>query len=931
MRRFLRDAGAPLAIALLTGALLLFALLYQREAALKAGEEQTDSLSRVIAEQTSRTLQSADQTLRLAIVRVEALRQAGRLDEASAREVLRAELRDVRFLRALWVVDDQGRIVLDTDEGNIGLSVADRPYFQVYRGTPATEFHIGPALRSRTKGTWMVTVSRPIRDARGTVRQVVVGALEPPYFEHLWRGIDLGPGGAVGLYHRNGQLLARSPQDERVRGRDYSRLAVFNEYLPRSPHGTFLRQSGFDGVLRVFAYRQLPTYPDLVVVVGAGYREMLAPWRRFATLTATVWAAAVLIAIALTVQLRRQARSREQSEQRFRQLAHAMPQVVFIADARGAVLFVNQRWVEVTGAAPEEALGGRWRDWVHPDDREAMVERLRQGLATGQELQVEHRLRCRDGRYRWQLLRGVPVQEDDRQAVSWMGTATDIDALKQAQQRLHDQAEQLRIAGRLARMGGWRADLLTRRVALTEEAAAILDLPPDSAPGLEELVAMLVPESVDATLAALARCSEQGESFDLEVEMVTPAGRYVWIRSIGEAIRNAEGRVVAVQGAQQDITLRVLMMEEIRGLNASLEERIVQRTGELARQEALFRTLAEQAPLPFWTVDPRGQITFLSRAWYELAGGKPPDWHGSDWLRLVHPDDVLPLQQNWVRSAATGEPFTGTRRIRARDGMYHTTTYRAVPVRDPQGGILFWVGVDTDITDLMANQAALRLANKQLESFSYSVSHDLQSPLQRVASYARLLQQELAQLPDGRAQHYLARIQANADTMSQLIEGLLALAHVSEVDIIRTAVNLSELATEILQRLQGEHPQRGMQWHVEPGLAVIGDARLLRSVMENLLGNAWKFTSRRAEGRIEVGGARERGEYFVRDNGCGFDMAYADRLFGTFQRLHDPGEFPGTGIGLATVARAISRQGGRIWAEAAPGRGATFFFTLPPA
>lgn len=931
MRRSLRDAGAVLAIALLTGALLLFALLYQREAAVKAGEEQADSLSRVIAEQTSRTLQSADQTLRLAAVRVEALRQAGRLDEASGREVLRAELQDVRFLRALWVVDDQGRVVLDTDEGNVGLSLADRPYFQVYRGAPATEFHIGPALRSRTKGTWMVTVSRPIRDARGAIRQIVVGALEPHYFEHLWRGIDPGPSGAVGLYHRNGQLLARSPVDERVRGGDYSRMAIFNEYLPRSPHGTFLRQSGFDGVLRMLAYRQLPTYPDLIVVVGAGYRETLAPWRRFATLTGAVWAAAVLVALALTVQLRRQERGREQSERRFRQLAHAMPQIVFIADTRGSVGFVNQRWVEVTGATPEEALGGRWRDWVHPDDREAMVERLRQGLATRQELQVEHRLRCRDGHYRWQLLRGVPVQEDGRQAVSWMGTATDIDALKQAQQRLHDQAEQLRIAGRLARMGGWRADLVTQRVALTEEAAAILDLPPDSEPPLQELVAMLAPESAEAALAALARCSEHGESFDLEVEMVTPTGRFVWIRTIGEAIRNADGRVLAVQGAQQDITLRVLMMEEIRGLNASLEERIAQRTGELARQEALFRTLAEQAPLPFWTVDPRGQITFLSRAWYELAGGKPPDWHGSAWLQLVHPDDVLPLQQNWVRSAATGEPFTGTRRIRARDGMYHTTTYRAVPVRDAQGGILFWVGVDTDITDLMANQAALRLANEQLEAFSYSVSHDLQSPLQRVASYARLLQQELAQAPDGRAQHYLARIQANTDTMSQLIEGLLALAHVSEVDIIRTVVNLSELATEILQRLQGEHPQRGMQWRVEPGLAVIGDARLLRSVMENLLGNAWKFTSGRAEGRIEVGGSRERGEYFVRDNGCGFDMAYADRLFGTFQRLHDADEFPGTGIGLATVARAVLRLGGRIRAEAAPGRGATFFFTLPPA
>jgi light-regulated signal transduction histidine kinase (bacteriophytochrome) len=241
------------------------------------------------------------------------------------------------------------------------------------------------------------------------------------------------------------------------------------------------------------------------------------------------------------------------------------------------------------------------------------------------------------------------------------------------------------------------------------------------------------------------------------------------------------------------------------------------------------------------------------------------------------------------------------------------------------------VGTDTDITDLMANQEALRLANRQLEAFSYSVSHDLQSPLQRVASYARLLRDELAPAPEGRAQHYLARIQANADEMAQLIEGLLALAHVSELEIIRTPLNLSDMATEILQRLQAEHPQRQVQWRVDPGLAAVGDVRLVRSVLENLLGNAWKFSARSPRADLHVGGGGEPGVFYVQDNGAGFDMAYADRLFGTFQRLHSPDEFPGTGIGLATVARAVSRHGGRVWAQSAPGEGATFFFTLPQA
>lgn len=929
MRRPLRDVAAVLAIALLTGALLAGALLYQREAALRAGQALTDSISRVISEQTVRTMQSVDQALQLAIVRLEMLEQGGRLNEQSARPVLRAQLGSFPFLRALWVLDPQGTVVLDSDEGNIGKSMADREYFQAYARDPARDFFIGPVQRSRITGTWMMSVARPMRHADGSLRGILVGAVEPPYFEQLWRGIDLGHNGAIMLYHRNGQLLARSPNDERLRG-TLAGGPLFAEYLPSAPEGTYLRESSIDGVLRVVAYRQLQPYPDLVVAVGSDHGEILEPWRQFASLTGAVWLAAVAVAMALTVQLRRQSRRREHNEMRFQQLAHAMPQIVFSADARGSVQFVNRRWQEVTGHGEERALGARWQEQVHPADRALMVERLARSTARGEEVQHEHRLRYRDGSYRWQLLRAVPVRQEFGE-LSWFGTATDIDELKGAQERLREQAEQLRMAGRLTRMGHWRADLATQRVRFSEEAAATLDLPPDADPTMQELFAMFAPASLPIGLRALNESVEKGVPFDLEVEMITATGRHVWVRSLGEPVFDAAGHVVSLQGAQQDITLRMLMMEEIRCLNAGLEERIAERTGQLSRQEALFRTLAEQAPLPFWTVDTSGRITFLSHAWYEMAGGAPPEWHGFDWMELLHPDDMAAVTGNWRQSVASGEPYAGMRRIRARDGSYHTTSYRAVPVRDERGEILFWVGVDSDITDLMANQEALRLANEQLESFSYSVSHDLQSPLQRIGSFARLLQQELAPLPEGRAQHYLARIQANADTMAQLIEGLLALAHVSEVAIIRAVVNMSDMATEILQRLQAEQPQRSVSWRVEPGLAVMGDVRLMRSVLENLIGNAWKFSSRQPHAQITVGGSRERGEYFVRDNGGGFDMAYADRLFGTFQRLHAPEEFPGTGIGLATVARAIVRQGGRVWVRSAPGEGATFYFTLPPA
>jgi PAS domain S-box-containing protein len=919
-----------LAIALLTGALLLAALAYLRTAALRGGEQLTASFSRVISEQTARTLQAADQALELTIVRLQALRDTGRLDEASGRAALAAELEELPFLRSLWVVDADGRIALNSNDAGVGTEVQDRSYFDVYRRNPATQFFIGPLFRSRISGAWMMAVSRPVRNADGSVREVVVAGLDPSYFEQLWHDVDLGADGAVGLYHRSGQLLMRSPPNHALIGGDFSRLAVFSEYLQHAPDGSFVRESAIDGVVRLIAYRQLRAYPELVVAVGSGYGALLASWRRFALLTGAVWGAAVLVAVGLTVQLRRHARSREQTEQRFEQLAQAMPQMVFTADAQARVQFMNQRWVEVTGRPVQDSHGTGWQQLVHADDLPATLAAIGEGVRTREEVQHEYRMRYRDGGYRWQLLRAVPVVSR-RGGASWLGAVTDIDALRRAQDRLREQAEQLHVASRLTRMGHWRIDLPADRVVLSDEAAAIMDLPPGATPSLEEILATIDPQSVAAVAEAVQGGIERGQPFDVETRLVTGTGRHVWLRSVGEPVRDAAGKVVALEGAQQDITLRVLMMEEIRRLNASLEGRIAERTAQLARQEALFRTLAEQAPLPFWTVDAQGRITFLSRAGDELVGGAPPRWHGNDWLDLLHPDDRAAVQENWRRCARTGEPYTGTRRIRTRDGSYHTTSYRAVPVRDEGGDILFWVGVDSDITDLMANQEALRLANEQLQSFSYSVSHDLQSPLQRVGSYAKLLQQELAPLPPGRAHHYLARIQANADDMVQLIAGLLALAQVSEVEIIRSVVNLSDIASEILQRRQADEPQRQVAWRVEPGLSALGDSRLVRSVLENLLGNAWKFSAREQRAEIVVGGAGEGGAYFVRDNGCGFDMTYADRLFGTFQRLHGADEFPGTGIGLATVARAVSRQGGRVWAQGAPGEGATFFFTLPQA
>ena len=233
---------------------------------------------------------------------------------------------------------------------------------------------------------------------------------------------------------------------------------------------------------------------------------------------------------------------------------------------------------------------------------------------------------------------------------------------------------------------------------------------------------------------------------------------------------------------------------------------------------------------------------------------------------------------------------------------------------------------------VLERTARLEAANRELEAFSYSVSHDLRTPLRSIDGFASILQAECGARLDGEGSHCLARIRAGARRMGQIIDDLLRLSRIDRTELKPEALDLSGLCRRIAEGLRRSAPGREVAVEIQPGMTAWADGGLLQAALENLLGNAWKFTAQCEQARIEAGetvspaGART---FFIRDNGAGFDMAHADKLFGAFQRLHRPTEFEGTGVGLAIVRRIIQRHGGRVWAEAEPGRGATFSFTLP--
>jgi light-regulated signal transduction histidine kinase (bacteriophytochrome) len=233
--------------------------------------------------------------------------------------------------------------------------------------------------------------------------------------------------------------------------------------------------------------------------------------------------------------------------------------------------------------------------------------------------------------------------------------------------------------------------------------------------------------------------------------------------------------------------------------------------------------------------------------------------------------------------------------------------------------------------ELHLRTVEVEATNRELEAFSYSVSHDLRAPLRSITSFSQALLEDHDASLDERGRDYLERVVRAGRKMAELIEDIMLLSRITRAEMQRIEVDLSETATEIAGELQQSDPTREVDFGIQPGLHARGDPKLLRIAIANLLGNAWKFTGRIANPRVELGtlpGENGSRVFYVRDNGAGFDMRHAERLFGPFQRLHSESEFPGTGVGLATVQRVVRRHGGRIWAESQVSRGATFFFTV---
>jgi PAS domain S-box-containing protein len=365
---------------------------------------------------------------------------------------------------------------------------------------------------------------------------------------------------------------------------------------------------------------------------------------------------------------------------------------------------------------------------------------------------------------------------------------------------------------------------------------------------------------------------------------------------------------------------------------------------------AVMLSLAEG----IYTLDTAGRVTFLNAAAEEMLGWSQAELLGQDMHEAIHsrradgtpfPAAECPLTQ----VLHTGASLRGQEALFWRkDGAPLPVLCSSAPIRrggQIDGAVMAFTDItarkryEEEIRRLNADlerrvrerTAQLEEANRELESFSYSVSHDLRAPLRHVSGFAELLQKHAAAALDESGRRYLKVIHESARHAGRLVDDLLAFSRMGRAELRQTPVDTAALVEEVRRDVAGEAERRDVRWEVGPLPAVQGDPTMLRLVWHNLLSNALKYTRPRAEARVEVGGTAGEREvvFFVRDNGVGFDMKYKDKLFGVFQRLHRPEQFEGTGIGLANVRRIVARHGGRAWAEGVPDGGATFYFSLP--
>jgi PAS domain S-box-containing protein len=516
-------------------------------------------------------------------------------------------------------------------------------------------------------------------------------------------------------------------------------------------------------------------------------------------------------------------------------------------------------------------------------------------------------------------------------------TIHDVTERLQAEQALRDKERLLAEAQRVASLGNWVVDMPTRTAVWSTELYRVLGLDPaQGVPTTEAFLAVVHPDDRERLLQALRQATRHPALAGFRLEhRIWRDGEVRHVEQRGQVEFDAQGRASRLFGTTMDITDRVESARLARDYKDMLEQ-----------AEALVR-------LGSWAVDTGIERLTISAQLFRNVGLEPADQPPSDevYLSRLHPQDRAAVAEDMrrIRAGLPVEELVFRTNPEHGPVRWLRRTVRMATGR-PEDQAPRYIGTLLDITDAVEAEAQLRtvnlelekrvatrtqelqVANRELEAFSYSVSHDLKAPLRGIDGYSQLLDEEYGPRLDDDGRLFVQRIRQGVRQMGELINDLLEYSRMERRDVAQAPVALAPLVDSILQHYRADIERLGVEVMLDvPPLTLALDREGMSVVLRNLIGNALKFSAEARPPRIEVGVRVEpQGRIlWVRDNGVGFDMKYHDRIFGIFQRLHRAEAFAGTGVGLALVAKAVSRMGGRVWADSAPGAGATFFLEFP--
>lgn len=600
-------------------------------------------------------------------------------------------------------------------------------------------------------------------------------------------------------------------------------------------------------------------------------------------------------------------------------------------DPDWTIEFVSEGIFALTGYHPEEMVGSRdisYGNIIHPDDRERIWDVIQAQLLLKEPYRLEYRIHTKQGEEKWVWEQGRGVYNRDGDLEALEGFITDISERVRAEMALE------------------KVESRARKI-IEHAPDGIVLLGPDgkmkyASPsariafgiGLEEEIdqdpaSMTHPEDLPRVLAGLQEVIQNpSKVVSLQYRYDHRNGSWIWVESTFSNMLS-EPSVEAIVINFRDISKRKKMEQE------------------LVQSEESFRQLFEsESDALFLVEDKSGRLLQANRAATNLYGYSHDEFmqmeNGdlNDGAESPQPNQDRPAQETgsilsiplrWHRKKdGTRFPVEITSNLFLQNGRsVRISAVRDITLRKQAEEKIR--KMNDELEQRVAERTAqLQAVIKELEAYSYSISHDLRAPLRGIDGWSMALLEDYGAQLDEQARAYLRRVRAETQRMGRLIDDVLQLSRLSRVEMKRARLNLSDMARVVFSQLKGSSADRKVELIVEDGLEVFADRNLMESMLTHLLGNALKFTSQVETARIELGkmDRENRPVYYVRDNGAGFDMAYAGKLFGAFQRMHQATEFPGNGIGLAIVQRIILRHGGAIWAEAAVNRGATFYFTL---